>query len=139
MPEEESSGIKLKIFLGALVFFLTLLIGVYAYNYITINKSYISEESDSSTNCLYLNFDVLSADYEAETLTLLIKNPSTSSKELKSITVNTGNQTINKAAIIPLTIEKELVFENLKLSDDIIKVYPENCETFAKNVRVEMK
>ena len=48
MPEEKT-GIKIKIFMVAILIFLCAMLGVYSYNVISLNKDFANQESKAST------------------------------------------------------------------------------------------
>jgi len=132
MPQEEQSGTRLKIFLAAFLVIICAFFALYSYNFITMNKNYISQQSQVSNACINLNFDVISASYDAGSLLVTVKNQEISTSNIKKIFVNVGGRTLSKETSIPPSSQEQVAFDGLSEKYESISVYPNDCDAYAK-------
>jgi hypothetical protein len=145
MPEEdERTGIKLKIFLAAFLVMICVILGVYSYNFIKLNREYVNEETSVSNNCINLNFEIISAKYEGDALSVLVKNQP-SSIHISKISIKAENITLSKETDMPALSDKTILFENFMTDKPnatmptILMIFPNNCESYAKTVYLQNK
>ena len=132
MMQGESSGIKTKIFMVALLLFLVSMLGIYSYKIILVNTDFSNEENKLIGNCVGIRYDLLSANYNGSLLSLELYNKQLSetilSLSIKGI--STVNQTITKSQT------KTISFLTNNITNEFIEVYPNGCSSFAKTIGV---
>ena len=133
----EKPGIKTRIFTAALLISLCLMLALYIYNILSVNKQYINDESKTSTECLYLNFEIISAEAEGNDIFVTVKNLPTSSSDITAISMINGRNTITKEVLISPFRQKEIAFENLDIKKTML-LFPNNCEKFAKQIELQV-
>lgn len=136
MPEEEHTSVKLKIFLVAVLIFICAALALYSYNIINSNREYINEESAKSNDCLNTDFEVISAEYKENSISVLVKNKPASDFSIKTVNIILENITLTKETTISIGMQDYVLFENINEEYEAVLVYPNNCEKYAKTVYI---
>lgn len=140
MPDGQ--GTKLKIILFVFVLFITIFLSAYTFNFLSLNKKAISDETESSTDCLYLDYEIMNSKYTPKIFTVIINNPLSNKNNINLVNVKINDETLKKEALIKPGETKEVIFEdnnNLINSVNSINLFVNNCEGYEKEISINTK
>lgn len=128
-----TGGIKIKIIMGSLIVFLSIMFFVYVYNVISENKTFVNSKTEVSTECLYLNFDIVTPVFEDGILSFSVKNRGTSTSDIIKANLIHGQEAISKEVLIMPSQTKQVSYSNVTDISNL-KLYVNNCNEFTKSI-----
>lgn len=130
---KKNGSAKIKILFFAFGLIICIITIGFIYGVITKNKDIISDETISSTDCLYLDFKIEKASNNNQNITLFLKNPTSNTLEINKVQLKIDGKTYSKEQLIKVGETKSISFENVDISNNML-VYVNNCVGFEKKV-----
>ncbi|MBR9690380.1 hypothetical protein GOV08_01720 [Candidatus Woesearchaeota archaeon] len=134
---EKKTGIRMRIFMVSILIFLTVMLSLYLYNIIRVNEKFIRDETKTSTECLYLGFDAVFEKFIGSGAVISIKNFASNDDSFETVSVMYGDEKITKDVKILPAQQKSILFEDLA-TQKTVAVFPNDCEKFAKTIRLSL-
>lgn len=123
-------------FLFALTLFFLIMLSYFTFGIYKANTKYITKNADITDECYELgSFEVINSRYFDNKLSLAINNPSTK-QAINSVTIIYDDQEIKKNTTIAVSSIGSVIFEEIIINSNQIRIYPNLCEDKQKQINI---